>query len=81
MSEDPIYFNGQRLPPLRPGNAWGFRLYPGGRAEVRQCKPERLQALGDAKRSLDAGNRATVRLEFAEMLVAWRVASRLKAGA
>lgn len=41
MTQD-VYFQGQKLPPLREGNVWAMRIWPGGRKEVKQVKQEQL---------------------------------------
>ncbi len=48
-----VYFQGQKLPPLREGNVWAMRIWPGGRLEVKQVKPEQIaKSTGDAIKEL-----------------------------
>lgn len=37
-----VYFQGKKLPPLREGNVWAMWIWPGGRKEVKQVKPEQI---------------------------------------
>lgn len=67
-----VYFRGEPLPPLRAGNAWGFVMYPGGRMEVRQRKPETFCTVQDALIKLRDGQMAIVALADAEKLVTER---------
>lgn len=74
MSE-PVYFQGQPLPPLRPGNTWSLRIYPGGRKEVKQVRPERIQTIDAAVSALCGGEWTHVRLDDAvETLIRWKQA-------
>ena len=41
MSE-PNYFLDKKLPTLRPGHRWSMKIWPGGRLEVKQVKPEAI---------------------------------------
>lgn len=67
-----VYFRGKPLPPLRAGNAWGFVMYPGGRMEVRQRKPDTFCTVHDALTKLQNGQMVIVALADAEKLVTER---------
>lgn len=65
-----VYFQGQKLPPLREGNVWAMRIWPGGRLEVKQVKPEQIaKSTGDALNELEAGHFVYVWLDDAAYTV------------
>lgn len=59
------YFQGQELPPLREGHVWGFKMWPGGRKEVQQVRPDRIQSLEQGAASVRRGDIALVSLNNA----------------
>lgn len=65
MNDEPIYFQGEPLPPLRPGKVWGFKIWPGGRMELRPVPPGMIDSVGYALNRLEAGHAATVALSDA----------------
>lgn len=67
------FFQGKPLPPLRPNRVWGFRMWPGGRTELRQVSLTLLTTVDAALASLDEGMFATVVLSDARELVARRL--------
>lgn len=72
MSE-PVYFQGQPLPPLRPGNTWSLCIYPGGRKKVTQVRSERIQTIDAAVKALCRGDWAHVQLgDAVETLIRWK---------
>lgn len=72
MSE-PVYFQGQQLPPLRDGHVWGMKIWMGGRMEVHQYKAERLQSKKAAISDLCVHGVTQVWLDDAAYVVAeWR---------
>lgn len=59
-----VYFQGQKLPPLREGKVWSMRIWPGGRLEVKQVNPhEIVQTATAAIRKLERGQYAYVWLD------------------
>lgn len=65
-----VYFQGQKLPPLREGNVWAMRIWPGGRLEVKQVKPEQIaRSTGAALKELDSGFDTYVWLDDAAYVV------------
>lgn len=65
-----VYFQGQKLPPLREGNVWAMRIWPGGRLEVKQVKPEQIaRSTGDALKELESGAYVYVWLDDAAYAV------------
>lgn len=71
----PVIWQGQKLPSARPGNVWLLHIYPGGRMEVRQDRPERAVTADKAVSVLMAGHDAHVWLDDAQVTVAlWQQA-------
>lgn len=68
MSE-PVYFNGQELPALRPGKVWGLKIYPGGRMELHQYTDDLLHYVDEAVQRLCDGREARVWLDDAAFVV------------
>lgn len=58
-------FMGQELPPLRDGNVWAMKIYPGGRKEVRQVNPSRVDFVSNALKKLKAEQSVYVWLDDA----------------
>jgi hypothetical protein len=50
-----VYFQGEKLPPLRPGKVYAMQIYPGGRKVVRQCNADQLSTPSAAAKALTAG--------------------------
>lgn len=69
----------RNLPPVREGNERAFKLWPGGRSEFPQLRPERIQTLDDALATLRGGGFAVVKLKDARDL-AERWSRRLSYG-
>jgi len=65
MGKQPVYFQGQELPPTREGHVYGIRLYPGGRKELRQYKPDDLMYVSQAVKALMANKCVDVWLDDA----------------
>lgn len=65
-----IYFQGQKLPPLRADNVWAMRIWPGGRMEVKQVTSDRIaKSTGDALKDLESGKYTFVWLDDAAYTV------------
>ena len=59
----------RNLPPVREGNERAFKLWPGGRSEFPQVRPERIQTIDDAMVTLNNGGFAIVKVSDARELV------------
>lgn len=70
------FFQGKPLPPLRPNRVWGFRMWPGGRTELKQVSPTLIATVDAALASLDEGIFVTVSLADAKELVTKRLDNR-----
>lgn len=57
------------LPPVREGNERAFKLWPGGRSEFPQVRPERIRTIDDALTTLRSGGFALVKVSDARELV------------
>lgn len=74
-NKQPVIWQGQELPQARPGNVWLLHIYPGGRMEVVQRKPNYATTVDLAVKDLMAGGSAHVWLGDAETTVAlWQQA-------
>ncbi len=70
-----VYWQGQKLPPRRPNHVWGFRIYPGGRTEVKQVHEDVLVTPLEAVNKLLSDEWATVWLDDARItVVMWQQA-------
>lgn len=62
----------RNLPPVREGNERAFKLWPGGRSEFPQVRPERIQPIDDALTTLRKGGFAVVKVSDAwELIEQW----------
>lgn len=51
-----------KLPPLEPGKEWAFKIYPGGRSELRQVSSEMIASNDEGIAALRSGKSTTVRM-------------------
>lgn len=51
-----------KLPPLQPGKEWAFKIYPGGRSELRQCSPDIIVTNEEGIAALREGRSVNVRM-------------------
>ena len=73
------YFQGEKLPPLRPGKVYAMQIYPGGRKVVRQRNADQLSAPNAAVKALVAGRMVYVRLDdAADTLQRWQQAKAVQ---
>lgn len=71
-----VYFQGVKLPALRPGKIWGMQLYPGGRKVVKMIEPAQIRPVERAADELLAGHMTYVALH--EAVDAWQRYQRFK---
>lgn len=70
----PVIWQGQELPPRKPGKVYGLRIYPGGRTQVRQFYARQLVTPMIAASKLMAGEYAQVWLDdVVDTLALWEV--------
>jgi hypothetical protein len=75
-----VYFQGEKLPPLRPGKVYAMQIYPGGRKVVQQRNPEQLSTASVAVKALIAGRMVYVWLgDAVDVLTRWQQAKAKKA--
>ena len=51
-----------KLPPLEPGKEWTFKIYPGGRSELRQASSELISTNEEGIAALRSNKATTVRM-------------------
>lgn len=73
-SKQEYWFGDQRLPAPPSGKAWGILAYPGGRTELHLCDASLPIPVAMAMDKLKRGQRATVPLAQAEILLLWLTA-------